>query len=114
MLQGDITALGAINTAAPSFGKSGEVANARLTFRAQGVPPSAETAEFRPSTTFKEERAEAKIVHKSSDILPGGTKPRADLAIEQHDAEGETFVRKTYCVLVACMRFLPSLDWSRY
>ncbi|CAM9972115.1 unnamed protein product [Ectocarpus sp. 4 AP-2014] len=87
-MEGDITALGAINTAASSFDKSGEVANARLTFRAQGERPSVETAEFRPSTTFKEERAEAKIVHKSSDILPGGTKPRADLAIEQHDAEG--------------------------
>ncbi|CAB1106654.1 unnamed protein product [Ectocarpus sp. CCAP 1310/34] len=87
-LEGDITALGALNTAAPSFDKSGEVANARLTFRAQGVRPSVETAEFRPSTSCKEEKAEAKVVHKPSDFLPGGTKPRADLAIEQHDAEG--------------------------
>ncbi|CAM9114198.1 unnamed protein product, partial [Ectocarpus fasciculatus] len=54
----------------------------------QGVPPSVEKADFRPSTAFKEERAETKIVRNSSDILQGGTKPRTDLAIEQHDAEG--------------------------
>lgn len=104
VLQGDITALGAMNSAAPSFDKSGEVANDRPTFRAQGVPPSVETLEVRPNTAFKEERAETKIVRKSCDTLPGGTKPRTDLAIEQYDAEGDAFVWKTCCVHGLCAR----------